>query len=518
MPEKSRYKLFLINPKQKIINYAAQSELCKILRKKRFMIPLALPVVASLTPDNYDVRIIDEDIEKIPENDLPDIVGITTLASTILRVFEIADWYRSKGIKVILGGPYASFEVEEVLEHSDCVIVGEAEDVWAQCLNDFENGELKTVYKSEFKADYKTPKPARWDLINMKDVFQVSVQASRGCPYKCEFCLVSKVFGNKMRYREIDNIINEIENLPTKKILFIDDNLTANKKYARELMKRLKPLGISWGCMSSIEIAKDENLLNDMAEAGCFNILVGFESLNPASLDETNKDHNRAARDYANAVEKIHKAGIHITASFVVGFDHDTLVDFDKIFDFTMETGLSYVNLNILGAPPGSDLYYRLKEEGRWYNASPDYRSGLFPCFHYNKISQIDIFNKYIETIDRLFAYKTIYEKLPVLFGKGYFDKPYNDDSSGFFFKFRTTMLILREFFFSSDKYKRKIFNTIVSYIKKDKLSIDKGFSFMLSMLSYHRHVEIIKSHLDEYREIVKSVDKGSWEEIKSKD
>jgi radical SAM superfamily enzyme YgiQ (UPF0313 family) len=513
--EKEKYKLFLINPKQKIINYAAQSELCKILGKKRFMIPLALPVLASLTPENYDVRIIDEDIEKIPENELPDLVGITTLASTILRVFEIADWYRSKGIKVILGGPYASFEVDEVLQHADSVVVGEAEDVWSQCLSDFEKGELKTVYKSENKTDYKNPKPARWDLINMKDVFQVSVQVSRGCPYKCEFCLVSKVFGNKMRYRDIDNVISEIENLPTKKILFIDDNLTANKKYARELMQRLKPLGISWGCMSSIEIAKDENLLNDMAEAGCFNILIGFESLNPESLDETNKDHNRAAKDYADSVDRIHKAGIHITASFVVGFDNDTLVEFDKIFDFTMQTGLSYVNLNILGAPPGSDLYNRLKEEGRWYNASPDHRSGLFPCFHYNKMSQTDIFNKYIETIDRLFSYKTIYEKLPVLFGNGSFVKPYNDDSSGFFFKFRTTMLILKEFFFSPNKYKRKIFSTIVSYIRKDKLSIDKGFSYMLSMLSYHRHVEIIKSYLDEYREIVKKVDKGSWEKMK---
>ena len=514
MESKKRYRLFLINPRQKYINYAAQSELSKTLGKKRFMVPLGIPMLAAITPDNYDIRIIDEEIEKIPQNDLPDIVGITTLASTILRVYEISEWYRERGVKVILGGPYSSFTVDDALKHADSVVVGEAEDVWETCLHDFEKGELKPFYKSEGKCEFKNPKFPRWDLINMKKVFQVGVQISRGCPYRCEFCLVSNVFGNKMRYREFDNVVAEIKNLPTKKVLFIDDNLTANKKYARELMQHLKPLKISWGCMSSIEIAKDENLLKEMVEAGCFNILIGFESLNPESLDETNKDHNKAAKIYEDAIRKIHEAGIHITASFVVGFDNDTLDEFDKIFDFTVKTGLSFVNLNILGAPPGTALFDRLTKEGRMYDSNPDFRSGLFPCMHYNKMSQIDIFNKYIATLDRLFSYETIYNKAITLFGDGYFTLPFNDKTETFFFKLRATILILKEFYFTRNKYKKKIFKLLIGYIKAKTISIDKAASFLFSMLSYHRHIEILKSNLEDYRAIVKSYDQGSWEEM----
>ena len=277
MNKKNKYLLFLISPAQKYVNYPAHSELAKIFGKRRLMIPLALPTIAALTPEHYDIRIFDEEIEKIPFDETPDIVGITTLAATINRAFELGDLYRKKGAKVVFGGPYASFQVEEALQHSDSVVVSEAEGKWEKCL----------------EVPYITQKPPRWDLVNLNRIFQIAIQVSRGCPFNCDFCLVSKNFGRKMRYREISNVVEELKAAPSKYFFFVDDNLTINKKYAKELMKAIIPLKISWGCMCSIDIATDDELLQLMADAGCFNILVGFESLNPDSLDASNKHHNK---------------------------------------------------------------------------------------------------------------------------------------------------------------------------------------------------------------------------------
>ena len=333
----AKYTLYLISPKQRYINYPAHNELARIFGKKRLMVPLALPTVASLTPGHYDIRIIDEEIEPLPEK-MPDLVGITTLAATANRACELGKMYRSKGVRVIFGGPYASFATDECRNYCDSIVVGEAEGKWEECLADFENGRMRSLYTSDYITPYKTQKPPRWDLVNMDKVFQVGLQASRGCPFNCDFCIVSKMFGRKMRYREIGNVVEEIKAAPSNYFFFVDDNLTINKRFAKELMRALIPLKISWGCMASIDVATDDELLGLMAEAGCFNILIGFESLNPESLDETGKHHNKAATIYEPAIKKIHSFGIQINASFVVGFDNDTLSEFDNIFDFTMRT------------------------------------------------------------------------------------------------------------------------------------------------------------------------------------
>ncbi len=369
--DKYRYTLFLLSPRQRYINYPAHSEMARMFGKKRLMVPLALPTIAALTPAHYRIAIYDEEIEDIPENIKPDIVGITTLAATARRAFELGDHYRGLGAKVIFGGPYASFATDETLKHGDAVVVGEAEGKWEQCLADFEKGELKQVYESTTYAEYRSQKPPRWDLVNMKRIFQVAIQVSRGCPFNCDFCLVSRIFGRKMRYRGIDNVVDEIRSAPSKYFFFVDDNLTINKRYAKELMKAIKPLGISWGCMCSLDVATDDELLQLMAEAGCFNILVGFESLNPESLDETRKHHNRGGSIYTEAITKIHAAGIHINASFVVGFDHDTEDEFERIFNFTLEHNLPNVNLHLLNAPPGTETHKKLRAEGRLVNCDP---------------------------------------------------------------------------------------------------------------------------------------------------
>ena len=493
--------MYLISPRQRFTNYPAHSELARMFGKRRLMVPLALPTIASLTPENYDIRIFDEEIEKLPRNGKPDIVGITTLAATGKRAFELGDHYRSKGAKVVFGGPYASFSIEEALKHGDAVVVGEAEGNWEQCLADFENGRMKPVYQSPTFVEYKWQKPPRWDLVNMKRIFQIAIQVSRGCPFNCDFCLVSKNFGRKMRYREISNVIEEIRSAPSKRFFFVDDNLTINKKYAKDLMRALIPLKISWACMCSLDVATDDELLRLMAEAGCFNILVGFESLNPASLEESNKHHNKGGKIYQEAIEKIHAAGIHITASFVVGFDHDTLEDFNRIFQFTLEHHLPTVNLHLLHAPPGTEIHEKLRKEGRLLERNSELGAGHFPSIHYKNISQIDMFDAYMETIARLYSFDTIRAKGEALFSNGAFIRPGTEISARM--KFRLSCITLKEFVFTFDPERRKLFLFIIRMIRNKKLAIDKGMGFMLSMLGIHRHIRAHQRNMIEYREMV---------------
>ena len=504
-----KYKLLLIRPKQHHIGYTAHVELAKMFGKKRLMIPLALPVVAAYTPDYYDVRIIDEESEIIPNDYNPDIVGITTILATKDRAFQIGDFFKSKGIPVVVGGVNASLNPEEYLKHADSVVIGEAENVWQNCLQDFEKGKLKQRYFSISKYDYKYPKQPRWDLINMKTLFQVGVQVTRGCPFNCDFCTVSKIFGRKMRFRDIDNVIEEIKNLPSKYVFFVDDNLTINKKYAHELMKKLKPLDISWTCMASIDVGDDEELLQEMAEAGCFNILVGFESLNPDSLQETHKDHNRGGEIYIDAIRKIHHAGIQITASFIVGFDNDTLEEFDRIFDFTLKTGMTNVNLHLLAAPEGTLLSDRLKKEGRLFTTSENIGDGFFPSIHYYNMGQIELFDKHIETINRLFSFNTILKKAKTLFSNGAFTKHLG--SISFLMKLRLIILIIKEYLITKDKYRRELLLYFIRLIGEKKIAKDKAFSFMLSMLSFDRQIKTNLKNIEKYRSLILENDIGPW-------
>jgi len=483
--------------------------MAKMFGKKRLMIPLALPTVAALTPDHYDIHIFDEEIESLPKNIKPDIVGITTLAATGNRGFALGDHYRAMGSKVIFGGPYASFMRQEALKHGDCVVAGEAEGKWEQALEDFEHGCLKPVYESATYVPYKSQKPPRWDLVNMKRIFQVAIQVSRGCPFNCDFCLVSKNFGRKMRYREIENVVAEIKAAPSNYFFFVDDNLTINKKYARELMRAIIPLKISWGCMCSLDVATDAELLNLMAEAGCFNILVGFESLNPASLDESQKHHNRGGSIYAEAINKIHAAGIHINASFVVGFDNDTLDEFDRIFEFTMQHNLPHVNLHILNAPPGTETHRKFKEEGRLLSCDPELGVGHFPTLHYMNMSQIGIFDKYMETVTKLYSFDTIRKKGEALLNNGAFTRPGGEISV--YMKARLSWITFRAFFLTRDPDRKKLFGFIMNLIRTKRIAIDKGLGFLLSMLGYYRHIRAHQRNMEEYRRIVMKQDKGPW-------
>jgi radical SAM superfamily enzyme YgiQ (UPF0313 family) len=503
-----KYKLFLINPKANFKHYMVQKEFALLMGKKTLTVPLGLPIVASLTPDYYDIKIIDEDIENIPQDELPDIVGITSVISNLKRAYEIADWYRNKNVKVVLGGFCVSFMQDSAVNHADSVIVGEAKGAWEECLKDFEKNKMKKVYINKTVNDFKTSPLPRWDLVDKNNILSTPIQVSRGCPFKCEFCLVHKIYGNKMKYRDVDDVIKEVKAAPCKTIFFVDDNLTFNKKYAKELMKKLSDEKIVFMCQCSIDVAKDDELLDLMAKAGCAYILIGFESVNPNSLKESRKFHNNI-KNYEEAISKIHSKGINIISAFVVGFDSGSLDDFDHIYDFTMKNNIPVVMVSILTAIPGNDLYIRMKKDKRINYINTNFITSSCPTMVYKDFTQLEFVNKFRDSLKKLFSPETIYKKAIKLFETGKFKKSGPSDISPKE-KMSAMMVLIKNYLFSKDKMKRKLLFDLFKLGYQKKTTYDNVVSFLLTIESYHIYANKYQDYIDAMKDDLERIDNNT--------
>ena len=496
-----KYKLLLINPAFRYHHYGTQIELTKLLGKPSFNYSLSLPTVAALTPDHYEIKIIDEEINEIPYESNPDLVGITCVYATSRAAYEIADKFRNRGKLVVMGGSYATFNPSEVLEHADSVVIGEAEGAWQECLKDFENNNFKRKYKAKKLTDFKTSPIPRWDLIDTKKINSILVQVSRGCPYECEFCLVTKMYGRKRRLRDIDNVIDEIKASPVKRIFFVDDNLTFNKKYARELMKRLKPLNITWFCQSSIELADDLELLKEMADAGCISLLIGFESVNQENIKEIKK-HQNVIENYENALKNIHSVGIHVMGSFLVGFDSDNIKTFDNIFDFTIKTNLVFSVFSILSAVPGTELYDRIKKDNRLLEVDPAFCNGMFTTIRAKTMSPIVILDNYYKTIKKLLSPEIMLQKALNLLKTGGFKKA-GGAAKGvkFFEKIRSSVFLLKRFYFTKDKKVKELFKEICILGINKVAAWEQIAYLLLSIAGFENYIKNTSHYPDEIRE-----------------
>jgi len=501
-----RYSLLLINPKRKLRYLWDFKELCQVMGKKSPVPPLSLPTVAALTPSHYNIRIIDEEIEPIDFSLQPDIVGITALGNTVKRGYEIGEKFRKKGATVVMGGPQVSFNVDESLQYADSIVIGEAEGVWQQCLNDFENGKVKPSYKRDAPCDYKNIPFPRWDLINTEKIMAMPVQVSRGCPYQCEFCVVRNMLGRQHRYRDIDNVIEEIKGLPKRQLTFADDNLTANKKYAHELMDKLRPLKVSWMCQASLDVCEDSELLAKMARAGCTSILLGIESLDEAALKEAGKYQNQVEK-FEGGIKTIHDHGIHVIGSFIVGFDTDHLGAFDRIFDFTMKNGITMISFNILTAYPGTDLYERMKKDGRINNVDTD-MLGIYPTMQYNHISQTEMFTRFFEMNEQMFSHEVILQKACKTFGNGKFTH-YNEADISVIDKLRSMAYLVRQYLITDNSAKRQLFTKLFSMARKGKVTTGNIVEYLLIVASFNGYLETTREHRKRILEEIKLTDPG---------
>ncbi|MEK7773344.1 MAG: radical SAM protein [Deltaproteobacteria bacterium] len=326
---------------------------------------LGLPTVAALTPADWDVEIRDARVRPIDYGARVDLVGITGLTAEMPNAYEIADNFRKRGVKVVMGGVHVSALPDEALRHADSVVIGEAELVWRDALEDFKKGGLKPTYRAGRLCDMKGMAIPRRDLVD-RDMFSGfhTLQATRGCPFNCDYCTVTSFFGNKFRTRPVADVIEEIKGFDTKEFFFMDDNIAGRPGYAKELFEALIPLKLSWGSQASITMAKDPELLRLYAKSGGKYAFIGLESLSQENLDNMRKGWN-SARDYKEAIKKIHDAGINIIGSFVFGLDGDDRDVFRKTFEFIMENDIDAAQFHILTPLPGTVTYGVLEKEGR---------------------------------------------------------------------------------------------------------------------------------------------------------
>lgn len=324
---------------------------------------LALEQVAALTPSNHDLEIVIETFKEIDFNNNYDLVGISCLTCNAIRGYEIADKFRKRNITVVFGGYHASILPEEVKQHADSVVIGEAEQIWEQLLIDFQNKKLKPFYKStKFTDPDKIPPPRR---ITTGKPMYASIQATRGCPNRCKFCAMQMIEGSIFRPRPIKNIVEEIREIKCKNLFFVDSSMTLNPNYSKSLFKEIKEFNKRIECFGNINVfEKDEKFLKLASDAGCFRWLIGIESISQKTINNIGKFTNKVEK-YAKAIKNIQDYGMMVTGLFMFGFDSDTKDVFDKTIEAINKWNLDSIACSILTPYPGTPLFYQLKNENR---------------------------------------------------------------------------------------------------------------------------------------------------------
>jgi len=352
---------------------------------------LNLPYIAAVTPPGVEVKIVDEAFEKINFEEKVELVGITAQTPVAPRAYQIAEEFKKRGIPVVMGGVHASMLPQEALQHADAVVVGEAEEVWPDLIEDLRRGQLRRIYAGrEFVDPPNLPLPRR-DLLNEKFYFPLKLlETTRGCPHHCDFCGVSKFFGFRYRNRPINEIERELETLfpkgpvmnpVLKKILsllnkdlpyflkrrllyIIDSNVAGDKRFCLDLLSLLKEFNLLWYGHAPVSIAFDQKLLEGFSQSGCIAMNIGFESFSIKNLKTMGKGFNQPTR-YAEAVKRIHDHGIGIMGTFIVGLDDDDPGVFQRIIDFSVDSKLDWALTFIMAPYPGTDSFLRLEKEGR---------------------------------------------------------------------------------------------------------------------------------------------------------
>lgn len=367
-------RLLLINPKFPESFWSFKWALQEILPGKRAINPpLGLATVAALCPPHWKVNIIDENIEPIPINPQADLVGIGGMGVQFSRQKELLSFYRQRGYLVVAGGSYASLCPERYVSLANFVIAGEAEHTWKQFCTDFEAGAAAPLYQENRNVALENSPTPRFDLLKLDQYTTATLQFSRGCPYRCEFCDIIVMFGRRPRCKSVTQIERELDELRVRgifSVFFVDDNLIGNRPLAKQLLLALKDYQFRhgycfrFGTEASLNLAQDPELLRLFQEANFAWVFIGIESPDEQSLKETKKTQN-LQNDLLGAVRNIYAHGIDVLAGFIVGFDNDTLDTFERQYRFIMASGIQAAMVGLLTALPRTPLYERLRQEGR---------------------------------------------------------------------------------------------------------------------------------------------------------
>jgi len=393
-------RLYLINPFNSLVSLINTKE----SRWNRYRVwkPLGLLTVAGLTPDEWKITIIDENMGVRNYGDLPrpDLVGITAFTSQSSRAYEVSAEFRRRGIPVVMGGIHATMCQDEALQYVDAVVTGEAENVWRDVLRDTRQHQLKQIYPGRY-ADMAHIPPARQDLLNTGYTFG-AIQTTRGCPLDCSFCSVSAFNGNHYRHRPIDQVIAEFKQIKEKWVLIVDDNLigisTTHIEQAKALFRAMiqADLGKNWIGQATVNMSDDEELMTLAVQAGCRGIFIGFESLTAEGLEEVGKKFNLLkGRNFRESIRRLHRNDILVVGSFIMGLDTDKAGIGRRIAKTANRYGVDILNALFLTPLPGTRLWDRMESENRIAADNfPDdwkYYTLGFPTAFYKHFSREDI-------------------------------------------------------------------------------------------------------------------------------
>jgi radical SAM superfamily enzyme YgiQ (UPF0313 family) len=414
-------KILFIQPTQ----YASDGKLCK---QKRINLPgLAFPLLAAYTPPNWEVEIQIEVVDDINFDTDADIIGIGTMGHAMFRGIEIADEFRKRGKKVIMGGYMSSIMSSEAINYADSIVIGDAEQAYPALLKDFEEkGELKPFYNMPVKNLDGLPVP-RYDLLLEKPITNMlPVQAGRGCPYSCTFCSIACLYRGKYLFRPVDEVvrdIKEVKRLGFNRFYLIDDNIASNPKYLRELCEKITPLKMHWASQCTLRLARNPELLDLVVRSGCDLMSFGLESINQAALDSVNKAWLKAA-DHEKNLSALSRAGITLSTEMIVGTDEDTEESIRATYDFINKTRIAIPRFYIMTPVPGTQLYENYKEEGRLITEDLRQFDGTRCVYHPKKMSAEQLTELFWWLNRKVFSYYSIFHR--TLFNPALWRNPRN--------------------------------------------------------------------------------------------
>ncbi len=350
---KARPRLLLVYPATQKLGWV-----------KRFQLPsLSLNQVAASTPPEWDVVIVDEIQEHICFDGGYDLVGITAMTHQAVHAYQIADRFRERGIKVVLGGIHPTVLPDEAAKHADAVVIGEAEPVWSGLLDDLLSNRLQPIYRSVPTGEVlEIPWSRREILAGRKYLTTQTLQASRGCPYDCSFCTVTPYFGSTFRYRDTADILAELRSFEGKLTIFLDDNILGDPLRAKPILTGMVGMGLRWGGQANLRFAEDPDMVRLLADSGCIGIFVGLES---ADGRHANHPKTAGSSSQSDLIKRIRDTGVVVEASVIFGFDdHDEGI-FERTVRYLEKCAPSLPTFHILTPYPGTALFRQYQDEGR---------------------------------------------------------------------------------------------------------------------------------------------------------
>ena len=396
-----------------------------LVKKKRlYFVGLALPLLAALTPDDFEVELCYETIENVPFDTDAELIGISSMGHAVMRTIDIAKKFRELGKTVILGGYMVSLMPEEAQKYCDAVMIGDAEETWGEMINDYLNGTLKKTYRKKL-TELVTPLPRYELLLNKKIGNFLPVQAGRGCPKTCSFCSIYCLYHGQYLKRSIPDVIRDIKrvkDLGFKQFLLLDDNLFSSRDYALELCREIKKLKMKWMTQCSIDIAEDEELLTAVHDSGCYVLSFGLESISRESLVGMQKAWAHPDR-YSRQLETIRKHGIDISTEMVVGAEGDTLESIKATAGFVERNHITVPRFYILTPIPGTQYYDEMKKQDRIYNTDM-YSYNSCEAVHYPKnMTPEQLTKAYWELYNEVYSYRCILKR--TIFTRNFLIRPF---------------------------------------------------------------------------------------------